>query len=477
MKITNRIPASPIRHLGKGPMLHRALHPCRPRVLILAVLAAVLALALAFHYAAQPASAQTPTPNPANESAEASKECLFGILSHVHDPLHCYILDEAVREGKIDIAAIYLAPGPVPDPSGWGQGGPLYIFLHQTDPVDDQLGQYLEEKAHHYLESNNRETGPIHFWVYKARRCADHSGDQRKHCLNLVMTGGTVPLIRAGFEETGEGGFPPLMQYENMFIHPGGAEARKKIRGWASWRQIWPLAEEKKAPETTGFDVSDVDTTNFPELDCYGDSYYILFSTCWAWKWHPDLGITSVFEWNPGTGYIRMKNLPDDPEEQEALKERLVPGYKKYDLNVFLTRSKYDYGQLRRWAIILERFAPSSGNTIALTGGELDTNRFTDVVPEQNNYTWLNGYQQAAFDEKNLTFIHHTVRPVLMVWSLEPRLTIPALPALLPLLGIPADAVGVVRHDRRFPLTMSLDIDTESGPIPPTPRIPATTRR
>ena len=67
------------------------------------------------------------------------------------DPLHCYILEEAQREGQIDVVAMYLAR----------DGGALYIFLSQTAPISDAVGDFLRAKAHEYLR-NAGSCGRLH---------------------------------------------------------------------------------------------------------------------------------------------------------------------------------------------------------------------------------------------------------------------------------------------------------------------------
>ena len=100
----------------------------------------------------------------------AVEDCWNGVLSD--DPLHCYILEEAQREGQIDVVAMYLAR----------DGGALYIFLSQTAPISDAVGDFLRAKAHEYLRN--------------AGSCGDYTGDERTRCFDEALYGEYIPLWR-----------------------------------------------------------------------------------------------------------------------------------------------------------------------------------------------------------------------------------------------------------------------------------------
>ena len=100
---------------------------------------------------------------------------------------------------------------------------------------------------------------------------------------------------------------------------------------------------------------------------------------------------------------------------------------------------KYDFAELWRWTTILNRFALSAGNTIWLDGASVWYNG--DLFNIEHVY--LNGLTPAQPDEPERK--RETI--VVATWG-DPRSVADALPALLPLLGIPVDAVGVV--ERRY---------------------------
>ena len=217
--------------------------------------------------------------------------------------------------------------------------------------------------------------------------------------------------------------------------------------GWESWRQWgrWPRVSAqglRKTRQGETFNVSAVDVTNLPQMDCV-----LVYSTlsCELRKMFPDEGIGEVRYTDTQTLYLQMKDPPTDQAELKALKDRLFPchdviGLCSYEVAEGFSRlvnnpstttieivpippMKYDPGDLWRWATILDRFAASPGNTIEMMGAEVDTRVGREGV-------YLNRPSRA---EK-------TIR----VKGREPRRLVVALPVLLPQLGIPVDAVGLV---------------------------------
>ena len=396
---------------------------------------AVTAAALLVAYAlAQSAQAQEPEPPPG--------DCWSGALSG--DPLHCYILEEAQRAGKIDVAAVYLAPG----------GGPLYIFLSQTEPIDDdEVGSFLQAKAYEYLESVT-STGrhPTH-------KCDGRTGDARSGCFDEILE---RPHWRA-FGRPLVGGLPDSRAYSNVLLEVGGVEARRSKLGWASWSEVWPASagirsEEGASGASSGFDVSDVDVTNIPELDCNRDfpgTTNLMWASCSVWTEHGIAGLQS----NPTFAdklYYQVKSpLPDSEEGMEALRKRLS----SLDLSnteVEIIPVKYDLGQLWRWNVILDRFARSASNTVGILGAQVGIN-YEAYTSE--SFVWLNGVEPAERNEWGKDW--STVRNILIVWTLDKTATVAALPSLLPELGIPADAVGLVARSRTTPI--------RSNPLGPEP--------
>ena len=126
------------------------------------------------------------------------------------------------------------------------------------------------------------------------------------------------------------------------------------------------------------------------------------------------------------------------------MKQTLAPGYASEGWDVELIQVNYDFGQLWRWKVILDRFALSAGNTVGITGGQIGMNN-TGFDGLFGGEVWLNPSDLAGEDLAD-------ARNILIVWALDPERTATALPNLLPQLGIPADAVGLVGYDSATPL-------------------------
>ena len=68
-----------------------------------------------------------------------------------------------------------------------------------------------------------------------------------------------------------------------------------------------------------------------------------------------------------------MKLPPEDEEQLRTLKEELASGHYS-DLEVVEIPVKYDFGDLWRWATILNRFSTSAGNTVGILGANIADN-------------------------------------------------------------------------------------------------------
>ena len=62
--------------------------------------------------------------------------------------------------------------------------------------------------------------------------------------------------------------------------------------------------------------------------------------------------------------------IPDDDVELEALKQQVAPDYATHGWEVHIHRVPYDFGQLWRWKVILDRFALSAANTVGIVDGQ-----------------------------------------------------------------------------------------------------------
>ena len=302
-----------------------------PLILLAVITIAVAAMFPPSHQTVPTALAQRPTPDRARGPTDPSRDCWNGVLQY--EIPHCYLFEEAENDGKIKIESIYLEPS-----------GALQIFLSRTEPIDQTLADYFEAKAHQYMERKTQEfledavdgsynTIP-HDWVDHHGTCTGQTGEERKHCYNKILTDGSITPLWNTFHQQ-PGGFPEPYGYKTIHMHVGGAEARKTLPAWASWRQLWPTEEEETPANIYEFDVSSVDTSNIPKLICeevYGYSGDYLTPSCLEWQDHPEAGIGGFFyreEPTGGTLYYHLTTpVPTDQEELEELKEKLPPGHK-----------------------------------------------------------------------------------------------------------------------------------------------------
>ena len=161
-----------------------------------------------------------------------------------------------------------------------------------------------------------------------------------------------------------------------------------------------------------------------------------------------------------GIVYIQVKDPPTEEAELKALKDRLRPchdvigectythrsgetwtRYNTATITVEIVAVKYDYRDLWRWAIVLDRFAVSAANTIGVISALVWWNQEYSgglvVYPE----VFLNGL--SGVTENQPADILETI---MVDTRGDQQVVVDALPALLPLLGIPVDAVGVVHR-------------------------------
>ncbi len=166
-----------------------------------------------------------------------------------------------------------------------------------------------------------------------------------------------------------------------------------------------------------------------------------------------------------------MKATSGQDANVTAAKEALHRRFPKYaDDAIVIIPVKYSYEEYWRWSVILDRFAVSSGNTIGILGGRVHENWEAynggeavyplPEVPEAVPRPELGG---VAHPEDYRTTLH--------VRTYELHRTVDALPVLLPvllpLLGIPVDAVGVVIEYRPKPFAITVPLPGVSSSARP----------
>ena len=385
-------------------------------------------------------------------------DCFGGVLSK--DPLHCYALEQADRQGIIDVEAIYDAEGM------------LYFSLRQNDPVGSHVYEFLKTKSYEFYDRwpDDVPVNPKYDWW-----CTPDRGLTYRQCY-LDATSWRPSFM-----------LPESMVYTNVLFRTGGESVRRLEPGWAAWRKVWPAmasgASGAADASTTSaaFNVSDVDMTNLPVVACNKVLHGIRLDICSRDR---DVASSVVARHAGGGGvYFQIKDPPEDKAELAALKEILFPCYDKigsctYTATTTVTRMvdgiethvertsqihlntnkvskveiipvKYGAGELVRWAEILDRFATSTGNTIGITGARVQDNRdsYHGHTVFRMSPAGLVSLSPAISGAYGLDWT--TVRDTIVVWGFDAQRIADALPTLLPLLGIPVDAVGVVVTDIR----------------------------
>ena len=378
---------------------------------------------------ATPAPEQSSGPGPAATTTTAATttpplgSCFGGALSE--DPLHCYVLEQADAQGLIDVVAVY------------DGGGPLYVSISQ-DEVSVELFRFTYEKSYAFAE---KWPELVPYEKYGQRCSYPHERSDFPSCY-LAMTGVSYRPERI---------LPLPSAYERVLLAPGGDAGRRKVPGWASWRKLWPAsaAGASGASARTGlFDVSDVNVTSFPEIDCELELSY----GCDLWKMLPNLGFAGT-SGTSETQYYQVKNPPTDEAGLHALKKKIDPCYdvvgrctyvvdgetwaqdRTATSSIVIIPVKYDFAQLWRWTTILDRFALSAGNTLDVLDARVSQNRGAIGLIERLN---VNGVPARTRDPSTIR------ETILIVARRDVQRVADALPVLLPQLGIPLDAVGVV---------------------------------
>ena len=387
-------------------------------------------------------------------------DCWGGILSD--DPLHCYVLEEAKRAGVIQVDAMYRA------------GTELFVYLDQSDPVSDDVYRYLQRKAQARVSLVGGDD-----CVLEPRGC---SGGVFWYS---PMGGYILPYLDT---ET---------DYVDIELKHGGADARRSEPGWAAFRQVWPAAVgtggASGATRSSGFDVSGVDTTNFPTLDCLDDNVYYdihqtLASCQKALDRYAGFGIAGVHSMD-GKIYVQVKASSVDDVRAQTVKQVMTdipvppsdldsdnwkkhlptplpigvePTERAYD--VVIIPVKYSYEDLLRWKIVLTRFIHSSGNTVGIIQAAIETNTVDSVV---GRVALPNDSLQPASTIPGYGYDRATIRETIWVVGLNLEQTQRALPQLLKQLNIPVDAVGVVGEPDQTPHKLGTRYTPGPGPVVP----------
>ena len=223
-------------------------------------------------------------------------DCWGGVLSK--DPLHCYVFEEAQKAGLMEVDSMYLSPGLAP----------LYVYLKQSELPSAALLKFLRDKTYEYMAQPGEGPGSYGAW-----RCAGGTGNEWYRCVYLAldypdwtMDGSVVSRL------------PTSLEYPFIALRVGGGEARRSEGGWASWKQLWPVPVGGGAASgSTGFDVSDVDLTNVPGVECDKFRRGPMVLSCLAWVAlagaEPGFSGMHVYEYGDTMWVQTTTPIPKDP--------------------------------------------------------------------------------------------------------------------------------------------------------------------
>ena len=405
-----------------------------------------VALGLALMFLIIPgALAQEPTPEATAVPTEPPLgDCYGGVLSHA--PLHCYALEQAEYEGVIHIEGIYMTrPGEFP----WQLLPPpesLYIYVTESqDSIRGPIYKFLYEKMKKYAEKWPERVAYGRFY---SNSCA--LDERPAACVSRYIEG----LHESAYHQNSL--FVDYGGYAVTEVRGGGIDARIENGGWASWKQVWPMEGHDKEDEvrvdftTPEYDVSDVARNKIPEVDC-GDIFVVSSISelsCVIWQRFPEFhfaGNHPSLHWSNYSDathhYFQMKIPPEEAKEWESIILERNPGFSEEGDDVVVLPVKHDFGDLWRYAVILQRFSVSTGNTIGIMDarvgvnirafqGEAKTISTSDEMELVEYYDSPPIDDWAKFRETVFLTAHHA------------EVVLEALPVLLPLLDIPVARSG-----------------------------------
>ena len=369
--------------------------------------------------------------------------CYNGALGT--SPLQCYAFQQAERDDLIDIDAMY--------DDGDGM---LYIFAEYLVSATEGRGAWNEMLGPRFVgyardyAIDNPEQGP--FSRGEGYDCTEQSVarfDSFEDCVAFAAFPGVIDAISS----------PINSPYHRIYMLEGDREARKRFGGWATWNQIWPSSSRNEGSTTAGrntrsgeageFDISDVDVTNIPDLSRSLCGYAMHPDSCDQANRTPDIQIAGSHRFK-GTLYIHIKAPEGFEPGSDAARQELLRLYPRYSptrrtgepVAREVVATKYSYAELMRYALILDQFARSSGNTIGITFAVTDINRPLNQIYVKSMYL-VPGLEDVNYFDLDSDY-GRQIRDFVDIHSGHDDLEriADALPTLLRQLGIPEDAVG-----------------------------------
>ena len=199
------------------------------------------------------------------------------------------------------------------------------------------------------------------------------------------------------------------------------------------------------------FDVSDVNFVDIPEVDCSNNTVVDSWHSCLLWQessspfvgYYP--GIIKPDDPPITHRYYQMKIPSEDVEEWEATIYERNPGIKQHGCEITVVPVPHDYEELWTSAVVLDRFVLSKGNTVGILDAYVGLNKthwdpYGIALPINREVGLLNRYANSRTGPNDWSKARDTV----LLTAHDAQGVADALPDLLPLLGIPVDAVGVI---------------------------------
>ena len=352
----------------------------------------------------KPVAAQGPRQPVIDQVPTKVSDCFGGALAQ--DTLHCKVLEDAHNAGDITVAGIYVR-------GAQSEGRALYVFLTQDAEQWDDVIAGLQSRTRVAIGPNS--------------------------CPKPEF--GCTPEF-----QNGEDWIPTSSLYSSIRLQPGGNAAQRQLPGWASFRQLWPRVQDDtvttRSTRST-LDVSSVAAGDIPLLDCSSRSAHKGFYSgqdCAAFKTFPDLHLAGWVDayLDPDEIHVQVKAEPGQEDATVAATRAALREWQFYrgDDHVFIHPVKYDYGEYWRWAVILDRFIHSPGNTLGMVAVRIDYN----VAGPRGTIREVSGLQNVTSGRNE----PENIRISLHILTVELATTLANLPQLLAQLGIPNDAVGIV---------------------------------
>ena len=349
-------------------------------------------------------------------SSQKLNGCFGGLLSQY--PLHCEFLEDAHNNDQISIEAIYQI------------GDALFLFLNQP-------GGFSETEAESLRILARTKIAKFDAWG-DCRTEHGYDFDERGCALGVLE-------IPGHWEDRL---LPQMAQYEDLVLKIGGVVSLGLQPAAASYVKRWPVTAGGQGGQSNSgistrssnqqFDVSDINLGNVPPVDCDILQGNEIRRSCLWWERHPEFDIAGVFDGNYPKTYVLIKATTNQQTKAATTKASLIAKYDHLDQsNLVVTAIDHNFSDLWKWMALLNKFAYSSANSVGIDYAFITVNQ---TPPSSDTIIPASGPGLAPDDAPN------SLRTTIAIGTYDLSGTVAALPQLLPALGIPVSAVGIVHR-------------------------------